>query len=146
MDTKQCSKCQLTKSVNEFYFQNKAKNERHSQCKICSEANRKSREHYQKYKSRYIERNEKRQLKLSSINIKNLTDYMLSHPCVICGETDPIVLEFDHINTKKYAISKMISNYHWDKILDEINKCQVLCCNCHRRKTAKQFNWRKLNL
>ena len=70
-----------------------------------------------------------------------LTEYLSNHPCEICGEDDPIVLEFDHIDpsTKHRTVSKMISGHtSWNKILNEIEKCRILCANCHRRHTYKQ--------
>ena len=75
-----------------------------------------------------------------------LNEYLKTHPCVVCGENDPLVLEFDHLDNKKYNVSKMRQSYNWETILKEISKCQVLCANCHKRKTAKQFNWGKLKL
>ncbi len=73
-----------------------------------------------------------------------LYKYLESHPCVQCGETDPIVLEFDHIHqsSKTIAISNAVCNgWSWRRIVTEIEKCQVLCANCHRRKTAIQLGW-----
>ena len=71
--------------------------------------------------------------------------YLLAHECIVCGESDPVVLQFDHIEpkTKSERISKMIfsSSYKLEDIKKEINKCQILCANCHARKTAKDFNW-----
>ena len=66
--------------------------------------------------------------------------------CLHCGETDPVVLDFDHIDpkTKTTEVGSMFrKGYSWDKIEAEIAKCQVLCSNCHRRKTAKENNWYK---
>ena len=72
---------------------------------------------------------------------KTVFDYLLSHPCVDCGEKDPIVLDFDHIRDKKYNICTMMTQYHpIDKILEEIEKCVVRCANCHRRTTAAKNN------
>lgn len=63
-------------------------------------------------------------------------EYLLLHPCVKCGESDPVVLEFDHLSDKFKEVSRMLSgHYGWEKVLLEISKCQVLCANCHRRKT-----------
>lgn len=63
--------------------------------------------------------------------------YLLSHPCVDCGESDPVVLEFDHVRgTKNDNISKMISTpVSVRKLMGEIDKCDVRCANCHRRAT-----------
>jgi hypothetical protein len=53
-----------------------------------------------------------------------------------CGETDPIVLEFDHLRDKKFNIGKAWRGHEWQSVLDEIAKCEVVCANCHRRRTA----------
>lgn len=67
-----------------------------------------------------------------------LVTYLREHPCVDCGETDPVVLEFDHLRDKKFAISKGLQDRNWQDVLDEIAKCDVVCANCHRRRTAKR--------
>jgi superfamily II DNA helicase RecQ len=64
--------------------------------------------------------------------------------CADCGEPDPIVLEFDHINptNKLDNIGTLISRGVSKKVLEEeLDKCEVVCANCHRRRTAKQYNW-----
>lgn len=76
--------------------------------------------------------------------------YLESHPCVDCGESDPVVLEFDHVRGRKRAeISALVSSSKSLSSLRaqldaEIAKCEVRCANCHRRKTAKDFcAWHK---
>jgi hypothetical protein len=64
-------------------------------------------------------------------------EYLLTHPCVDCGETDPVVLEFDHLRDKLGNISAMYG-HAWRSILAEIAKCDVVCANCHRRRTARR--------
>lgn len=72
-----------------------------------------------------------------------IEQYLESHPCVDCSESDRIVLQFDHIKGVKIAaISNMIKNgFSLEKIFIEIEKCEVRCANCHLKKTAKDFNW-----
>jgi hypothetical protein len=72
---------------------------------------------------------------------------LLTHPCVDCGESDPVVLEFDHvIGEKKHNIAYLVrSGRNWRSITKEIQKCEVRCANCHRRATARRDgNWKKL--
>lgn len=74
-------------------------------------------------------------------NRENLWNYLLTHPCVDCGETDPRVLDFDHVrDTKKFGISRAVAGSHrsWNTILTEIAKCDVRCANDHRRRTAER--------
>ncbi len=70
--------------------------------------------------------------------------YLADKQCAACGVSDVCVLDFDHINAddKSFSIARALSNtLSWDLILNEIAKCQILCANCHRIRTAKQFNW-----
>ena len=64
--------------------------------------------------------------------------------CLDCGERDPIVLDFDHIdpNIKFKSVSKMLSgHYSWHAVATEIEKCEIRCANCHRRKSYIQFGY-----
>jgi len=67
-----------------------------------------------------------------------------SSGCVDCGEKDPIVLEFDHRDpaTKVFNIGDSYSK-PLEKLKLEINKCDIVCANCHRKRTAKVFNYYK---
>ncbi len=64
-----------------------------------------------------------------------VTDYKMKHPCEICGEKDPIVLEFHHVNPKEKdaSIADLLSRKTLDAIKLEVVKCIVLCGNCHTR-------------
>jgi hypothetical protein len=68
-------------------------------------------------------------------------------PCVDCGEQDPVVLDFDHVdpNHKRQTVSFLArSGYPWATVMAEVDKCQIRCANCHRRRTAIQFDWPKV--
>ena len=55
-------------------------------------------------------------------------------------------LEFDHIDPKtKDMKENNFANMSWDKMFVEIEKCQVLCSNCHKVKTFGEDidKWRK---
>jgi len=66
--------------------------------------------------------------------------------CEVCGEKNPLVLEFDHINPadKSGEMAQMISKgTSLDKLLDELEKCRIVCANCHRIHTFEQNgSWR----
>lgn len=65
-----------------------------------------------------------------------VTAYLAAHPCVDCGEDDPIVLEFDHRGDKLFNVGEAARlGYGVPRIMAEIAKCDVRCANCHRRKT-----------
>jgi hypothetical protein len=73
---------------------------------------------------------------------EKILDFLSKKKCIDCGENDPIVLDFDHIDRdKKFkSVSQMLcGHYSFETILKEIEKCEVRCANCHRRKTYLQF-------
>lgn len=70
-------------------------------------------------------------------------EYLREHPCVECGESDPVVLEFDHVRGEKLAdVATLVhSHRNMKELEDEIAKCEVVCANCHRRRTASRAGW-----
>ena len=66
----------------------------------------------------------------------HLMAYLLKHPCALCGEADPVVLDFDHLRDKVWEVTNLARYGGWSRLLAEIEKCRVLCANCHRRQTA----------
>lgn len=67
-----------------------------------------------------------------------LFDYLSEHPCVDCGESDPLVLQFDHVRGKKRRDVTGLTLLSIKSILKEIAKCEVVCANDHARRTAKR--------
>ena len=99
---------------------------------------------YQKHRQEHILRTANRR-RLYKTQVRDfLIEYLSGHPCSTCGEKDMVVLEFDHLGKKKDNISTLIQQGDpLDVIKKEIVRCQVLCANCHRRKTALTQNWLK---
>jgi hypothetical protein len=58
-------------------------------------------------------------------------DYLAIHTCTDCPETDPIVMEFDHIaDDKVIAVSNAVRlGWSLKKVMYEISKCEVVCAN-----------------
>lgn len=143
---KLCSACKKEKDEEEFNFKTKAQNIRQSQCKICTRLLIKN--HYNTNKQYYLLKAKKRNKDLRDEVNLFLYKYLSKNPCVDCGEPDITVLEFDHKGEipKFKAVSHLIrARFSLNRIQEEINKCEVRCANCHRRKTAKDFKWFKNN-
>ena len=114
----------------------KAKSQRDTFCRPCRSAYGK--EHYAANRARYIEqaRIQKERLRLERTQF--LLEYFKTHPCLDCGERDPVVLEFDHLRDKLFDISAALIQRRWSAVLTEMAKCEVVCANCHRRRTARR--------
>jgi len=103
-----------------------------------------ARQHYEKNRAIYIERVKRGKVKSMLRNRKYLLQFLLKHPCVDCGESNPILLEFDHRKTEEKVgnIADMSRNgVSLSRLKSEVSKCEIRCANCHRLKTAREENW-----
>lgn len=119
-----------------YAWKNRAKGSTDSHCRPCRRDY--GREHYLANKARYIAQAAVIKAKLRQERTQFLIDYFTEHPCVDCGESDPVVLEFDHLGDKRFEIGSRLCSYSWQTVLDEIAKCEVVCANCHRVRTARR--------
>lgn len=140
---KVCGRCKFELPLSSFNFKNKERGIYQSYCIECNKI--KNREHYLNNKESY--RTKAREYvrvhgRTPDRRRKLIYNHFVENPCVDCGESDPIVLTFDHKDPslKKFTIASA-RNVTDQEFLEEIAKCDVVCCNCHARRTAKQFNW-----
>jgi hypothetical protein len=94
------------------------------------------RSYYLRNKPRFADRNRVRY----TARAQYVYDYLVEHSCLDCAETDPVVLDFDHLRDKEHDISWLIRYGTLARIRREIAKCEVVCANCHRRRTARRGN------
>ena len=136
-----CTTCGKTFPESSFHVKRGSK--RHSQCKYCKRAAIKK--HYENHKSKYIAKalvfNKKAKKKLvAEINeIKNV-------PCADCGaKYPPYVMDFDHrCGTRKLSnVADLVRNFCAKRALAEIEKCDVVCSNCHRIRTHNRHQKNK---
>lgn len=143
-----CTKCHLTKKESDYFVKDKKNGRLHAQCKECYKEHRRTyyAEHYLKHGNEYRARAKLRRAKVKrDLQIK-LVEYLTGKSCKNCGESDIRVLEFDHIipKTKRFGIATAITDgKKWSDILEEIESCQILCANCHKKRTAEQYGWFK---
>lgn len=133
---RRCGACGEFKKLREFAWRRKSKGQRDNYCRACR-AEYKQR-HYAANKQRYVDKAIQRKNRLREDNVNRLVAFFATHPCVDCGETDPLVLEFDHVGEKSFGIAQALRDRFWAAILEEIAGCEVVCANCHRRRTARR--------
>ena len=132
--------CKEAKPLDEFTPKG-SRGGRDSYCRPCRRVY--GRAHYQAHRRRYIEKAGQRRRLRRRVRAEFFIEYFASHPCVDCGETDPVVLEFDHIGEKEFDVAYGFERFGWERILREMAKCEVVCANCHRRRTCRRAgSWR----
>ena len=124
---KLCYICKCEKSEEDFLFRNKSKGTRHSSCKDCYKITRKK--SYEANKNYYIEKSKRRRNEMYDW----FFDLKSKLKCELCGFSHVACLDFHHKNNdKEMEVATLVSKGNKSKILKEIEKCVVLCSNCHR--------------
>lgn len=129
METKICGTCKLELSIDNFAIRKlKTKTILQWQCKSCQKEYRKT--HYQENKQKYIIK--AREYNKSVANW--FDDYKKELKCSKCNESRWWVLDFHHLNPleKEFSIASLKGKASKPKLLKEVEKCIVLCSNCHR--------------
>lgn len=138
-----CTRCEQTLPTSEFPLR-RTTGKPQSWCKKCKNAY--DREAYRSGTGQGNDRRKK--IAERSTEAKKrarawVLEYLRSHPCVDCGESDIVVLEFDHLRDKKHNIARLIAGGSLVTLEEEVMKCEVRCCNCHRRITSRRNgSWR----
>ncbi len=92
-------------------------------------------DHYRKNKEAYLANNRKHRQK----RIAAFAALKASLSCNDCGEADPACLDFHHVDPSKKEgmISVLfVQGYALGRVKKELEKCVVLCANCHRKVHA----------
>ena len=129
MEEKHCPQCGKLKSKNQFSIRRKNKDGLQNLCKECK----------RKYDRDYFQEHKENRMKLVSKRKQEtrewFQDYLQDKKCMLCGFDHLGALEFHHRDpSKKFdTICNMVSKkgYSKAKIMIEINKCDILCANCH---------------
>lgn len=144
MKTKVCSKCETEKPLNQFNKFKRSKDGLTVDCRKCANArarewyrnNKKS--HQAKHKKYYKKNREsilkkgKEATKPKLVERKRWMHEQKSKPCVDCGKTyPPCCMDFHHLRDKKFQIGSALY-VAMPRLLKEIEKCVLLCANCHR--------------
>jgi len=139
-----CARCLVAKQLVEFPIKNAARGTYRSYCQPCCREYGK--EHYRKNAAAYMARSKVRAPIDRKHNREFIAQYLSTHPCVDCGEADPVVLEFDHRDpkTKRADAGRLIHTSTVAIVRAETDKCDVRCGNCHRIRTAHQLGWYRL--
>ncbi len=138
-----CSTCRRALPAEAFSLQRRSRTGLQSRCKAC-------------WQDDYVANREQRK-RVAAKNARStvarhramLVEYLQRNPCIDCGEADIRCLDFDHRDPSQKVMNvTMLISIHatWARVAAEIEKCDVRCASCHRKRTsmvAKDWRYRQ---
>lgn len=126
MDSKICITCKQEKPLEEFAKNKTRKDGRSSICKSCFSLYRNK--HYQENKEYYKSKAKNYREKTRKL----FNEFKSNLKCSICGENRWWLLDFHHLDPSEKE-GEVVNLVQSPKRLEkELQKCIVLCSNCHR--------------
>lgn len=134
---KTCGMCKIEKSKSEFTIKNREKGTLQSHCKPCKKAY-----NVTNYSENKVKRISQKDAKRIEYRIE-FYEYLKTLSCIDCGNDDFRVLEFDHLSDKSYTIANRVGAAPLSTLMKEIDKCEPVCANCHKIRTAERGDFYK---
>jgi hypothetical protein len=133
METRTCSRCRAALPLSAF---NRRGDGHQHYCRECFKAYFRERGETHRRQNRAA-----REARVARAR-EAVLEHFATHPCVDCGERDPVVLEFDHVAGKVCNVSTLVyDGAPVARIRQEISRCEVRCASCHRRVTSQRDGW-----
>ena len=122
---KKCNRCNVEKPLTEYYKNSKRV---YPYCKACAKQ-KYAKTHYESNKELYKQRAKSSQQKL----IEEYREYKSKCSCQVCGETRHWCLSFHHTDPsqKDIEVATILTYNNRKRLFEEIEKCIVVCHNCH---------------
>lgn len=127
MKTKLCTKCDTTKPIDEF--SKSAARGTQLYCKLCCQQRDKEHYHNNTLRKKQIREYAKKTRREVSLYIESLKQV----GCSMCPEKEPCCMDFHHLENKSFTIGEAKNSYSLESIKREIEKCIIVCSNCHRK-------------
>lgn len=110
-----------------------------------------ARQYYAKNKDKHLALVRKNKIGKKKVFQEAIAEYK-RQPCADCGNKfPPVCMDFDHLpeHQKLFNISTVTngrSGWTLEDLLTEIAKCEVVCANCHRIRTANRRGVEKVGI
>lgn len=136
---RRCQRCKVERPLDEYHRSKDRPLGRAYVCKACKRAEAQTPEFRAKNRAKNLAR---------YARAREVFYVLKDRPCMDCGGSFPhYVMEFDHPNReiKTANISQMAMAGVTPKLLEELAKTDLVCSNCHKVRTRRQFErgeWR----
>jgi hypothetical protein len=137
---KTCSKCKKKKEKSEFSINRNAPDGLQLNCKTC--ATKKACDWYREHRNDpdVIKRSRERDLKRVLECREIVNEKKRKDGCCYCLERDICCLDCHHLGDKVDLISTLVKKKNKDRLRKELEKCIIVCANCHRKIHAGRFD------
>ena len=130
---KTCCMCKQSKELICFHKRKKSVDGHQNICKDCTKQSTK------KYYTQHTDEHKRicslRKKNARECNNKIQREIKASYGCQLCSESEPCCLEFHHIKEKSFNVAEHLYK-KLEHLLTEMEKCTVLCSNCHKKVHA----------
>lgn len=135
---KTCSVCYQDKDESEYHAKSPGRLKAH--CKSCQREKWLAWYGDEENRKKHIAHNRPHAIK-NKRKLLETIQVLKKRPCTDCGvEYPPYVMDFDHVRGEKVSnVSQIINVGSLAKALAEIEKCEVVCSNCHRIRTHNRL-------
>lgn len=124
-----CIVCKESKSEDEYNWRNRSQGRRKNYCRMCDREIKKR--HYANNRAAIIAQVRSR----TAVNVERFQEWKSHLCCTLCPESDSCCLDFHHLDPeqKDFGISEAVPSMSWEALMEEVNKCIVVCKNCHTK-------------
>jgi hypothetical protein len=133
--SKLCRKCGEVKPVEDFH--RSGRDGYQAWCKPCRRAD--AARHYQQNLMRRRAQNRRGQAEF----LRWYVGLKAGKPCADCGQSfHPAAMQWDHLPglTKKHTLAELRTRRSRERVLDEIENCELVCANCHAVRTFRRVH------
>lgn len=96
------------------------------------------------YGKTWYQRNRKKHIQAAAGNKSRAKDkwaaFKSTLACMQCGENHPSTLDFHHVEPSEHKVHRLVADGRFSAAMKEIEKCLVLCANCHRKHHWEEDN------
>lgn len=124
-----CTRCNVAKELTEYHKRSKSVDGVQPSCKACMA------ESYKRSRDAKIDHYRAVQAKREDRNHEKYKAWRETLECSLCDETETCCLDLHHLDPseKDANIADVTRYWSWDKLMSEVDKCIVVCSNCHRK-------------
>lgn len=124
-----CSICKIEKPETEYFKRSTARDGLQANCKTCAHEKTMTSRHKKPEHYRKVSR------ELGNSYLAKFQEWKVQQKCCKCGEAETCCLDLHHVDPKQkdIAVAMVTRAWTWEKLQTEIQKCIVVCRNCHAK-------------